>query len=137
MRTGARIAACLLLAALSRSAPALSDAPFPIRDNRFEIPIRIDETRRNDIKALELYVSTDQGKTWNQAGLAKPDDKAFAFQAQTDGEYWFSVAIVDLQNRREPRQPNLGPIGQKVLVDTQRPNVKLRADRQGEIVNVS
>ena len=66
MRTGARIAACLLLGALSRSAPALSDSPFPMRDNRFEIPIRVDETRRNDIKALELYVSTDQGKTWQK-----------------------------------------------------------------------
>ena len=50
MRTGAWTAACLLLAVLTKTVPALPADVFPV-NNRFDIPIKIDPARRGDIAA--------------------------------------------------------------------------------------
>jgi hypothetical protein len=135
MRTGAWTAALLLLAILTGT--ALPADASPVSGTNFTIPIKIDPARAAEIQGVELYVSTDQGRNWNQKGYTTPDRKEFNFTADVDGEYWFSILIVDRNNRREPPHPNAAPVGQKLLVDTLKPEVKLRAERQGDSVNVN
>ncbi len=137
MRTGAWTAACLLLTALAKTAPALPADVFSLPNNRFDIPIKVDPARKSAIQLLELYVSTDQGRTWSQRGTATPESTAFSYTSDVDGEYWFSVIIVDRGGHREPPSPSRGPVGQKVLVDTLKPEVKLHTDRQGDSVGVN
>src|SRR5262245_28989481 len=138
MNAGAWTAACLVLVAVS-GAPAAppADAWF-VNQTRFNIPINIQKERAQEIKALKLYLSTDEGKTWNQVGLATPQQSEFPITAQVQGMHWYSVVIVDQQNREEPPVAELSrqPPGQKVLVDTFKPDVRFTTERQGESVVV-
>ena len=68
-----------------------------------KIPIDYNPARRREIKELLLYVSPDQGQTWQQHAVAMPDrDAFFTFNAPADGIYWFNMVVVDKSGRREP-----------------------------------
>jgi hypothetical protein len=117
--------------------PVPSDV-VPINQCDFQIPIRIDPARRDEIKELQLFYSMDQGRTWQQNAVATPDSSSFAFHAPTDGTYWFSVCVVDRKGNREPRDINAQAPGQKVLIDTLRPVIRIvSAERQGDDVTVA
>src|SRR5947208_1345762 len=144
MRAGAWTAACLLLTAARCASGqaaanlALSADVSPVKSTHFEIPIRIDDGRRTDIQAIELHMSTDQGQSWRQVGnvVNLPANPTFTFNAPADGLYWFSIVVVDKKGRREPPNIYKAPVGMKVLVDTLKPEIKLKADRQGDAVLV-
>jgi hypothetical protein len=127
MATGT-LALILLLA----TTPGVGDT-FPIKERSLRIPIKVDPARRSQIKELRLFSSSDQGKTWQQVGVAHPDDSGFPFNAPTDGEYWFSVVVIDMQGRADPDNIYQVPPSQKIVVDTLKPVVRLvSTDRLGE-----
>lgn len=69
----------------------------------FKIPIHItDPARKAEIKELRLFVSEDQGATWKQTDVATPDKDGFQYYARSDGQYWFSVQILDPQDKLQP-----------------------------------
>ena len=126
--------ACLLLAA----GPAQTSDVVPITKRNFKIPILIEPARRPGIKLLKLYVSRDQGATWEEAGNRTSDQDHFAYYAPADGIYWFTVSVVDQQNNEQPPSPHKVAPNQKILVDSTLPDVKFTAaDRQGQDVSVS
>lgn len=110
---------------------------WTMRDRHLQIPIRVNEARRNDLVELVLYVSTDQGRTWTGAGKAKPTQDAFSFHAEKDGLYWFSVQAVDRDGKYDPADIAQAPPALKVMIETQKPLVQIiSAERVGEEVNV-
>jgi hypothetical protein len=111
--------ACLLLAA-GAGAPE----PWHVNTTRFQIPIKILPERRAEIRELVLYVSTNQGQSWEMAARATPDKEAFPFIAPGDGTYWFSVAIIDHKGQQEPRDPMQAAVGQRIVIDTVKPEVR-------------
>src|SRR5262245_47971566 len=115
MISGTWSVACLLLAL--GTAPGVPADVVPLSHLKFEIPIRIDPARKGEIRSLELFYSTNQGRTWEQAGVATPEQSAFSFTAPTDGVYWFSVVVVDQRGNKEPPDPSKAPVGQKILID--------------------
>ncbi|MBY0526023.1 MAG: hypothetical protein K2R98_21695 [Gemmataceae bacterium] len=128
----------LALAWLLSQSPAPADL-VPMNRRNFSIPIQLnDPSRRTQIKQLILFVSDDEGKTWNQVSSSTPDKAAFPFNAPHDGLYWFSVGIVDSQGKQVPSSPYDAPPAQKVLVDTERPNFRtFTVDRQGDEIVVT
>lgn len=106
---------------------ALPADVFPINQQVFGIPIRMDPNKRALIRNLELYVSTNQGATWDLVGSATPDKDEFKFEARADGMHWFYVMSYDLQGRKEPPQLNKETVQQKILIDTLRPDVRLKS----------
>lgn len=132
MGMGTWTMACLLLAAGTQPLDT-----WPLNQRGFDIPIRIDQARRAEIRELILLASTDQGRTWNKVAVASPEQQQFAFQAPTDGVYWFSICVVDRQGNQDPPDPFQAQVGQKVLVDTVRPELRIvSAERQGDDVVV-
>jgi hypothetical protein len=107
------------------------------RRNLFDIPFQAGPGA-NTLLQLRLFVSTDQGRNWTPAATATPDQRAFRFEAERDGLYWFTVQTRDRSGRYFPPslegvQPSL-----KVFVDTHPPNVKLRAlPARGKEIGVS
>src|SRR5207237_6033303 len=66
------------------------------------IPIDYNPRKKGEIKELLLYVSADQGQSWQQQGVAVPErDGFFNFNAPADGVYWFNMVVVDKAGRRE------------------------------------
>ena len=132
MTLGAMTWTCLLLAA-----GAAQPDVWHMNQRAFQIPIRFDAQRRAEIRELDLYVSHDQGQTWNMEGKATPEKEFFPYTAKEDGPYWFTVAIIDQKGRQEPANIMTAPVGQRIMVDTLKPEIELNADRQGEEIRVN
>src|SRR5262245_55949175 len=104
-----------------------------------KIPIDYHPGKRGEIKELLLYVSADQGQTWQQHAVALPErDANFTFNAPADGVYWFNMVVVDKAGRREPADVFKAAPALKVMFDTKKPVVTIAsAQRNGEDVTVS
>ncbi len=119
----------------------LAGEPQPVKEyhinqHQIRIPISIESSaQRAEIRELILFLSTDEGRTWNQQAVASPDQEAFPFHAPSDGAYWFTVCVVNQKGQREPEDVYKAPPGQitKIVVDSLKPLVRIQsAERQGD-----
>src|SRR3954453_14366929 len=108
--------------------------------NSPSMKIRIDyhPSKRGEIKELLLYVSPDQGQTWQNYAVGYPEkDAFFTFNAPADGVYWFNMVVVDKSGPREPSDVFKVTPALKVLFDTKKPVVQIAsAQRAGDDVTV-
>ena len=110
----------------------------PWNSPSMKIPIDYNRDKKNEIKELLLYVSPDQGQTWQHHAVGYPDkDTFFSFNAPADGVYWFNMQVVDKSGRREPPDLYKAAPALKVLFDTKKPAVQIAsAQRTGDDVTV-
>jgi hypothetical protein len=110
---------------------AASSAPAPIywRQTVFSIPFHVDRPARpaEEASDVQLYVSGDRGRRWDNWLHTAPQKGHFLFRAGADGEYWFDVRTLDRSGQVHPQ----GPYAPKliVIVDTVSPKVQLAAAR--------
>lgn len=90
------------------------------------IPVRIDDAKRAQLRALQLYVRNGPGQAWVCAESAAPSLKQFKFRAPHDGEYWFSIVAVSKAGQSFPRDVEREPPELIVVVDTKPPECDLR-----------
>lgn len=104
--------------------PAALPAPVYWGQSVFVIPYQW-SSRSDAASATEvvLYVSIDQGRSWNEVTRARADVRSFLYRAQRDGEYWFSVRTIDDSGRMWPTGGHAPELG--VIVDTQIPQLRL------------
>lgn len=98
----------------------------------FGIPFRINADNGTFIE-VQLYFSTDRGRTWKFLRRQATNQPEFPFRAAGDGEYWFSLKTLDRNRQLLPPgkpQPEL-----KIIVDTKRPTLDFRieSDRAGRV----
>lgn len=96
---------------------------IPLRKAEFRIPFTIDSRGTTPAK-VQLWVSTDQGTSWQLHGSQLPTEKSFKFRAAAQGEYQFLVQSVDEEG---VAYPSTAP-PMRVLIDTQKPEVEMDAD---------
>lgn len=90
------------------------------------------------LKQVQLYVSTDQGKSWQQAATAAPEQGQFKFLTEKDGYFWFAVQTQDNDGRLYPVRMDGATPNLKVVVDTQPPLVLLQPlTPRGDEVGIS
>src|SRR5688572_12114556 len=107
------------------------------RFRTFRIPFNVGAGAAQ-IRQVQLYVSLDQGQTWQASANAPPDQRFFRFVAERDGLHWFAVQTVDLDNRVNPPNMQGASPSLKVMVDTAAPGVQLQTlAPQGDKVGVS
>jgi hypothetical protein len=97
----------------------------------FEIPVELKKAP-DQIKQIHLWVSADQGKTWDLMRSAPPTRKSFIFKAPTDGEYQFTLAHEKLDGSKVPADVKGRPAGMRVIVDTTQPEINLRQIRSAD-----
>lgn len=102
-----------------------------VQTAQFKIPFNVD-ARGGEGLQVQLWVSADEGTTWQAYGSVPVDRKSFEFRAAAEGVYLFKVATLDASGTSFP---NPGP-PLKVLVDTTKPQSEIRADinEQGQLV---
>jgi beta-lactamase regulating signal transducer with metallopeptidase domain len=103
-----------------------------INQRTFKIPVQIRPERRNEVREVILYMSGDQGRTWEAYTRGVPGKNGFDFVAKRDGLFYFTLAVVDQQGRQGPPDVFQAPVGQKICVDTIRPSVSLTKGPKGE-----
>ncbi len=99
--------------------------------SQFKIPFNVD-ARGTQPTQVQLWVSTDQGASWQMQGTANSSQKHFDFRAAAEGLYLFSVQTLDENGKAFPSpQPPM-----RILIDTTKPQVALRSDvnSSGQIV---
>jgi hypothetical protein len=106
-------------------APA-QDGKIYVKKNTFKMPIEIDDAMRDQLKEVRLYVKAGNAD-WVQQETADPKVRFFNYRVNQDGEYWFSVATVDKNNKMTPADLNKEPPGLRVVVDTVPPSLDLKA----------
>jgi hypothetical protein len=100
----------------------------------FSIPIGI-SGQKDKIHEVELFVSSDEGKTWIRTSVMPPDKEGFTYTAPTDGTYWFKVCVIDKMGGRQPNDIYKSGDLKKILVDTLPPTLRIvKAERQGDRV---
>ncbi|MCC7476626.1 MAG: hypothetical protein IT425_14650 [Pirellulales bacterium] len=72
-------------------------------------------------QSVRLFVSRDQGGTWQKISEAQPHVKAFNYRAEGEGEYWFAVRTIDSYGRSLPAGPMQAEL--RVVVDTTIPRI--------------
>lgn len=124
-----RAAACVLFLAAQQVA-VQAQAPSPevryTRQTKFWIPFE-PEGAVQRLRQVELYYSTDQGRTWRHVQSVAPNERGFQFYAERDGSYAFAVRTVDVDGRAHPAGTETLQPGLVVCVDTQPPTVRLSA----------
>jgi hypothetical protein len=113
---------------------AVAALPKPIHTTkfRFRIPFKFDATGidRKDAREVQLHVSTDQGNSWELAKSMSPESGKFDYQTPAEGEYWFSVKMVDGRNQLHPPR-GVYETGLIVIVDQTSPALELTLNRAG------
>ncbi|MCA9045788.1 MAG: hypothetical protein KDA69_15785, partial [Planctomycetaceae bacterium] len=84
---------CLAVLTFAAAASNVFAGPSYTKSTRFKIPFEFDtqEIARLRVNEVQLYVSTNNGANWVLAGSAAPGQGFVPFEANGDGEYWFSV----------------------------------------------
>jgi hypothetical protein len=129
--------ACLLLTV--PGAGGAGQEPWYL-NQPFKIPIRIAAEKRAQLQGFCLYVSRDQGQSWELQEKGPRDKREFAYRAPADGVYWFTVAVINARGEEEPNDVSTVPPNkiQKIVVDTTPPAVKIQsADRRGAEVSMT
>ena len=88
-----------LLSMLPAGAAAGAESPLKVKEpveivthqRSFRMPFAHDATTGDLGGVITLFVSTDEGKTWEVASKVSPDQRGFTFRAPRDGVYWFAV----------------------------------------------
>lgn len=107
------------------------------RFRTFRIPFNVGAGAAQ-IRQVQLYVSLDQGQSWQASANAPPDQRFFRFVAERDGLHWFAVQTLDLDNRVNPANMQGAAPSLKVMVDTAAPGVQLQTlAPQGDKLGVS
>jgi hypothetical protein len=104
---------------------AVSDVIYS-RFQHFRIPFQAGPGEQR-LKQLQLFFSTDQGRTWQQGAIAPPEQHHFRFISERDGLYWFTVQTLDQEGHYYPSNLENAQPSLKVIVDTQPPIVTLQA----------
>ncbi len=104
------------------------DAPAPpilVASPRFGLQYEVEDAGPNGPAAVELYVTTDGGRTWFSRG--EDADKRSPFQVDLGGEGTFGLKLVARSAANQGDQPpNPGELPRTVVeVDSTGPDVKL------------
>ena len=93
---------CVLMAMTAAQGWAAGSDVDYINARSFSIPIEISGGQKEKIHELQLFVSTDEGKTWIGTASMPPDRSDFTYTALIDGNYWFKVCTVDVNGKQAP-----------------------------------
>ncbi len=125
----------LLGLATSLGQPALPDAPdFQVtRVRSHKLGVNYKPERKKDIQEARLFVSRDQGQTWEMVQAIPPSQEEFTFTAKADGLYYISMQLVFTKGPAEPVDVSRVPPAQKLVIDSTPPVVKVTsAARNGD-----
>lgn len=99
----------------------------------FGIPFKVANQNGKFIE-VQLYLSTDKGKTWSFHSRQPTSAREFPFTSDGDGEYWFAIKTLDRDRRLLPDGNARAEL--KIIVDTQKPKLafQIESDAAGRVV---
>jgi len=124
-----------MLALLAFGADPLAEERH-LATSRFTIPFRVQPEKKDTVREALLYLSLDRGKTWRLHSRLSANHEGFLFQATQDGPHWFTVGLLDHNMRQEPAHIPSAPVGQKIVIDTSKPEASLVVLRNNSDISI-
>jgi hypothetical protein len=90
--------------------------PRIFHSRHFQIPVLADVEIRNGLKQINIFLSTDEGKSWKLIKKLSRQQEFFLFTAPGDGAYWFAVQAVDKAGNKDPKNARLLTPAQKMVI---------------------
>jgi hypothetical protein len=102
--------------------------PIHLKQHVFQVPFEVD---RNDVKyaslkQLKLYISDNNGVSWELHATAAPGQGFFDVRVERDGPYAFALQSVYYNGESIPQTLDQLRTSRYVVVDTERPSVILQ-----------
>jgi len=97
------------------------------RNKSFCLPIALDAKERAKIQSVQLYVRSGPNGTWALKDTAPPSRTEFDYSVTQDGEYGFTIVTLKKNDQLTPADLNRMVPGLIVVVDSQPPEVSVRA----------
>jgi hypothetical protein len=125
-------ASMVIAQAPSASASKVSDLHHT-RSQSFDLPVQMRPEDRAGLSEIRLYIKTPT-TAWKLQERGNADLTRFSCKVTQDGEYWYTLALVDRAGRMTPADVNLEPPSQRVMVDTTLPMIAVQAtNANGEL----
>jgi hypothetical protein len=109
--------------------PSVAAANLPkqvyVRNQSFDLPVKMEQDHRATLSEIRLYVKTPT-TGWRLQESIAPHQTRFACKTTQDGEYWYTLATVDRTGRMTPADPSAEPPSQRVIVDTTAPVIQVQ-----------
>jgi hypothetical protein len=86
-----------------------SDGVCEWTSRSMKIPIDYNPGKKADIEKLRLFVSDDQGKTWQKTDECGTDASYFKYTAPHDGDSWFCLQVEGKDGKKDPPDTALIP----------------------------
>jgi hypothetical protein len=120
----------------SSKRPAPIEPPrAPVRHSdseRFSLEYELQAVGNLGVDAIELYGSVDNGQTWNLWGTDPDRVSPFDIETKEEGVFSFRIVVVGRNGLASPR-PQAGESPDiVVIVDKQKPKVRITAAQYGE-----
>ncbi len=134
MLSGSILLSCLLLATDNGANP---DGPIYMNSAKFEIPVTIAPERRRDIREIVLYEANPTRENpqpaFRRVATLTPREDKFPISNAPEGMHWYTIQIHYQNGKVEPERPNAAG-ALKIIVDTTRPEIHVKAERKGESI---
>jgi len=92
-----------------------------INSRHFDLPLKVDPARKDEIEEIHLFESWDKGKTWQRVAKVKPDQVRIEVKTKRDGLVWYTLRIIDTQGIADPADLSKSENIVKVRIETEQP----------------
>lgn len=108
-------------------------APVRHSDNeRFSLEYELQAVGNLGVEAIELYGSTDGGKTWGLWGTDPDRTSPFDIETKEEGVFSFRIVVVGRNGLASPRPQSGETPDIVVVVDKEKPKTRITAAQYGE-----
>jgi hypothetical protein len=95
------------------------------KSHTFDLPVDMKLEHRAMLSEMRLFMKTPTSP-WKMQESAAPHATRFCCKVTEDGEYWYSLVMVDKSGRPTPADVNLEAPSQRVVVDTKAPVIQVQ-----------
>ncbi len=117
------------------SPAGIDTAGVPVRHSRsrqFSLEYEVESAGLAGVDAIELWGTTDRGETWKRWGSDPDRESPFDIETNHDGLYGFRIVVVARNGLATPRPLDGDPADMFVVIDTERPRVRITGANYGE-----
>jgi len=105
--------------------PAVGRGPRLVNTLRFQVKYALQSVTPEDVASVELYLTSDDGATWQLYGTDDDRRSPFPVEVPEPGEYGLQLVVRDKAGQGVPAPRDGTPPVQKVLIDQRAPELEL------------